>query len=181
MPRNPNKRRCQTKGCKAYAMRSLPGGAPANHCRSHLDHVLGRRNVGAPKGNLNAVKTGRYAHPVRNEILTSIALEITNDPDQMPAILSRELHKLYDRTGDVFASMYLMTRLIRQLLPLVADHMFHIELYNFLQNVPTISRPSMEAAIWSEALPLNPLKRLSALREANEHLQFIINNPDNNP
>jgi hypothetical protein len=71
MPRNPSKRCFQTPRCNAFTMRSLPGGvkskpgqtklnedqpigpswggAPANHCRSHLDHVLDPRNVGAPK------------------------------------------------------------------------------------------------------------------------------------
>jgi hypothetical protein len=52
MPRNPNKRHCQTPVCRNWAMRSHV------HCRPHLDHLLGPRGAGAPRGNLNACKTG---------------------------------------------------------------------------------------------------------------------------
>ena len=196
MPRNPNKRRCQTPGCKAYAMRSLPGGAPskpgqssigpsrdgipANHCRSHLDHVLGRRNVGAPKGNLNAVKTGRHAHPLSKEKLESLSHEIAQRPNETPAILSREIYELFDRTGNSYNTIVLLARLSQQLLPLTADQRFHIELYNFIQQIHPESRAKTESLIWNLVMPLNPLDRLTSLREIVEAFHQKNNSRDIN-
>ena len=51
MPRNPDKRRCAREGCKAWAMRGAE--SRASHSRSVA--------VGAPEGNLNALKHGFYA------------------------------------------------------------------------------------------------------------------------
>ncbi|MGD8857605.1 MAG: hypothetical protein PVG33_14830 [Chloroflexota bacterium] len=35
-----------------------------NRCRSHLDPLLGPRGAGAPRGNLNALKTGEHINPI---------------------------------------------------------------------------------------------------------------------
>ena len=58
MPRNPNKKRCQIPNCRSWAMHEH------SHCRAHLDHQLGPRGAGPPKGNVNALKSGRYAKPL---------------------------------------------------------------------------------------------------------------------
>lgn len=180
MPRNPHKRRCQSPGCKAYAMRQLPDGTAANFCRSHLDHLLGPRHVGAPRGNLNAVKSGRYAHPVPTDKLDTLALELAKDPDLMPLFLSDQYSVLQERTGDVFTSLLLLYRMLQQLLPLLADHLFHIEVSRFIQQMPPEVRPRIEAIVWQHTLKLNPMKRLTDFREvrADIYKQYDYLDPD---
>ncbi len=142
MPRNPNKRRCQTAGCNAWAMRSLPGSGnaqagrlrPANHCRSHMDHILGPHRAGAPKHNLNALKTGRYSHPLSKENLKLTAHALAQDPHTTTEILSGHINNLHSRSGDAYLTLLLLNRLTQQLLPLVADHRFHLELSDFLSS-----------------------------------------------
>ena len=132
MPRNPNKRRCQTPGCSAWAMRSLPGSAnalPANHCRSHMDHILGPHRAGAPKGNLNALKTGRYAlsttgQALSKENLQLIAHAIAQNPHQVAEILSGHINLIQRLTGDAYLTLLLLTRLSERLLPLIASPSF---------------------------------------------------------
>ena len=158
-------------------MRSLPGSAnavPANHCRSHMDHILGPHRAGAPKGNLNAVKTGRFAQPAwRTQF--SQAESAQPNPHQAAEILSGHITRIQDRTGDAYLTLLLLARLTEQLLPLVADHRFHLELSRFLNSLPPASRPSMEKTVWKYAAPYNPFDRLTLLRG-------IINGipPDNN-
>ena len=137
MPRNPNKRRCQTAGCNAWAMRSLPGSVnstPTNHCRSHMDHILGPHRAGAPKHNLNALKTGRYSHPLSKENLKFTAHALAQDPHTITEILSGHINNLHSRSGDAYLTLLLLNRLAQQLLPLVADHRFHLELSDFLSS-----------------------------------------------
>jgi hypothetical protein len=154
MPRNPNKRCCQTPGCNAWAMRSLPGsgnttpaqaggtpaqagGTPANHCRSHMGPILGPHRVGAPKRNLNALKTGRCAlsmtgHPLSKGNLELTAHLIAQKPHQIAEILSGHINLIHSRTGDAYLSLLLLARLTQQLLPLEAGHRFHLGLSDFL-------------------------------------------------
>ena len=117
MPRNPHKRRCQSPGCRAYAMRQLPDGAPADYCRSHLDPILGPRQAGPPKGNTNALKTGRYAFPVPKDKLDKLAFDLAQDPDRLPIFLAHQFKILHEGTGDVFKAFILYYRFLQQLLP----------------------------------------------------------------
>ena len=172
MPRNPNKRRCQTPGCSAWAMRYLPGSGntvPANHCRSHMDHILGPHRAGAPKGNLNALKTGRYAlsttgQALSKENLQLIAHAIAQNPHQVAEILSGHINLIQRLTGDAYLTLLLLTRLSERLLPLIADHRFHLELSDYLKTISPDLRPSFEATVWKHALPFNPIERLTLLR-----------------
>lgn len=173
MPRNLNKRLCQTPGCRAFAMHQLPDGTPANHCRSHLDHLLGPRTAGAPKGNLNAVKTGRYANPLSKKELQTIAHTITEDPQQTPAVIFEALHAVHQRTRDPFLTLALLSRLAQQLIPYIADQRFHKELNRLLEEFPPQARPEIESVIWKETIKLTPLDRLKILRDAVSSLQDI--------
>ena len=91
MPRNPSKKKCQIPGCRNWAMRGH------NHCRPHLDQFLGPRGAGAPENNVNAVKTAKNAAPFSAPQINQIALQITQNPDQIKQTLhgaidgSREL------------------------------------------------------------------------------------------
>ena len=62
-------------------------------------------------------------------------------------------------------TIVLLARLSQQLLPLTADQRFHIELYNFIQQIHPESRAKTESLIWNLVMPLNPLDRLTSLRE----------------
>ena len=184
MPRNPNKRRCQTPGCSAWAMRSLPDSGNtslANHCRSHMDHILGPHRAGAPNHNLNALKTGRYAHPLSKENLKLTAHAVAQDPHTITEILSGHINNLHSRTGDAYLTLLLLNRLTHQLLPLVADHRFHLELSDFLKSLPPASRPSTETTVWKYALPFGPFDRLSFLRRFIDWHLTNYNQRESNP
>ena len=159
MPRNPNKRRCQTPGCNAWAMRCLPGSkisVPANHCRSHMDHILGPHRSGAPKRNLNALKTGRYANPLSRENLELTAHAIAQHPHQIAEILSGHIDLLHSRIGDSYLTLLVVGRLTEQLSAFVADQCFHLELADFLTSChgqPATRVPSRYGSHHLEARP----------------------------
>ena len=52
------------------------------HCRPHLDHELGPRGAGAPRGNLNAFKTGANINPFSKAQIQRIAHSLAQDPDR---------------------------------------------------------------------------------------------------
>ncbi len=189
MPRNPNKRHCQSPGCNAWAMRYLPGSGkalPANHCRSHMDHILGPHRSGAPKRNLNALKTGRYAlsktgQPLSTENVEFTAHAIAKKPHQIAEILSGHIKLIHGRTGDAYLTVLILARLTALLSPLLADHRFHLELADFLETLPPAARPDMEATIWKYALPFNPFDRLKFLRGVINGMLPENNQRESNP
>ena len=93
MPRNPNKRHCQKPGCRNWAMR---GHA---HCRPHLDHELGPRGAGAPRGNLNAFKTGANITPLSKPQIRRLAHSLVRDPDNFRDPLVDLVDELSRRVG----------------------------------------------------------------------------------
>jgi hypothetical protein len=102
-----------------------------------MDHLLGPHRAGAPKRNLNALKTGRYAlsmtgHHPSKENLKLTAHAVAPNPHQITEIISGHLNLIHCRTGDPYLSLLLLARLTEQLIPLVADHRFHLELADFL-------------------------------------------------
>ena len=184
MPRNPYKRHCQTPGCNAWAMRYFPGSgnaAPANHGRSHMDYILGPHRAGAPKRNLNTLKTGRYAHPFSKENLKLTAHAVAQNPYQIAEILAGHINLIHSRTGDAYLSILLLSRLTEQLIPLVADHRFHLELADFLKSLPPASRASMETTIWKHALPFDPFGRIALLRGVINGIPPKNNQRESNP
>ena len=87
MPRNPSKTPCAVPGCRNWSMRDH------THCRAHHisssvgarpDAELGPRSVGAPCGNLNALKHGRYSNPLSEadlERLVVVAMQSKHGAD----------------------------------------------------------------------------------------------------
>ena len=59
MPKNPNKRKCEIVGCKAWATRG------SKLCAAHS----GRAGGGAPAGNTNRLKHGLYSYHYTDEEL----------------------------------------------------------------------------------------------------------------
>jgi len=93
MPRNPSKTPCAVPGCRNWSMRDH------THCRAHHisssvgarpDAELGPRSVGAPGGNLNALKHGRYSNPLSESDLERLVVVATQskhgaDPERRVA------------------------------------------------------------------------------------------------
>ena len=162
MARNPNKKRCQIPNCRSWAMRDQ------SHCRSHLDPQLGPRHAGAPKGNFNALKSGRYANPLTADELQTLAHQLSGQPDSMPNNLASTLEfavqSIQSRATSPLHTMILLARLINQLLPYMADIEYAAGLEAFMQRLPPEKRPSIQSQIWKYALPLNPLQRPLLIR-----------------
>jgi hypothetical protein len=68
------------------------------HCRSHLDHIVGSRGVGAPDGNLNAIKSGDHAHPLSDRYIMDLAHKLVQRPDQLKTKLNQVINQLYRPT-----------------------------------------------------------------------------------
>ena len=64
MPRNPNKRRCQTPGCNAYAMRSLPGGAQSKPGQSKLNASWTEAELFSPRPADQPLFQAELAQPI---------------------------------------------------------------------------------------------------------------------
>jgi len=164
VPKNPNKRPCQTPGCRAWAMRGL------NHCRSHSDHLLGRRAAGPPIGNRNAVKSGRNAHPVAPDKLKPLAFRITRHPDRLPQIIAETARSLHRRSHDPVTTLLLLERTLQELIPFVSDNLFASQLDAYLRRCPLAERAGTRALIWKHALPMDPVARLRLIKAIDDNI-----------
>jgi len=135
-----------------------------SHCRSHLDPHLGPRYAGPPKGNFNALKSGRYANPLSSAELTGLAHQLADEPDSLPHHLEFVVQSIHGRSTSSLHSLILLARLLNQLLPYLADIEYTAELEAFMQSLPPEKRPGIQTQIWKYALPLNPLQRPLLIR-----------------
>ena len=158
MPRNPNKKKCQIPGCRNWAMRGH------NHCRPHLDQFLGPRGAGAPENNVNAVKTAKNAAPFSTPQINQIALQITQNPDQIKQTLHDAIDSILRRTDDPFKILLLFQLLLVQLIPQVADNIFVDEIDAFLPRLPPEIRTTFLTNAWQGALSKDPATRLKLIR-----------------
>jgi len=164
MPRNPSKRRCEAPGCKAWSMRS-------HHlCRSHRDHDLGPRGAGAPKGNLNAFKTGEYATLPVLPAISRLGLDIARDPEHLPEQIAQLTLEIHGRSGDPIKTLEILRRIFPNLIPHVADSTFLVELQDYLPQLPLEWRAHFLKVLYKTALPLPPAGRIKLLRELMERL-----------
>ena len=123
MPRNRNKTPCQVPNCRNYAMRGH------THCRSHRDHELGNRGGGAPPGNLNAINTGRHAHPVSPTDLQQGAHQLTIQPELLTKWLGQAVDSVQSRTGgDPYRSLVALRSVLSHLASHVAADLFKTEM-----------------------------------------------------
>jgi hypothetical protein len=158
MPRNPNKARCQVPGCRNWAMRGQ------TRCRPHRDAELGPRGGGAPRGNLNALKTGQFTHPVAGADLHRLAAQLARDPDRLPEHLAGVAHAIHSRTADPVKTLLALRATLSDLLPLVAGHLFDAELSAFLHRLPPARRDPFQALVRQGSRHLAPEHRLAFLR-----------------
>lgn len=167
MPRNPNKGRCQIPRCKAWAMRDH------THCRPHRDLELGPRGAGAPKGNLNALKTAANAHFLPEPELKQLGYEIAQDADFLKKYLIQLLEEV-DRCADTpIKTLLLYTRLLQQLTPVVSNNLFMVELKDYLQRLPPSRRSAFQTTIWKHAILRDPMSRLDFLRGVVNRLESV--------
>jgi hypothetical protein len=164
MPRNPEKTRCQVPGCRNYAIRGR------THCRSHSDAELGPRGAGAPPGNLNAVRTGRDAHPLSRDDLDQLVHSILSDPDQLPHHLDVAIQSLHDRAGDPVKTLVALQALVPDLVNRVADGLFIERLRALVHQLPPSRRKGAELSVWRQALLLGPIAKLELLNQLQANL-----------
>jgi hypothetical protein len=159
MPRNPNKARCQVPGCRNWAMRGH------SRCRAHRDHELGPRPVGAPAGNLNALKTGQHAHPLPQPALDDLARQLVDEPHLFPYHLGLTAQSLYDRTPDPQQALRAFRATLDDLQPLVTHHQFLADVSAFLDHIPPHSHEEVTRYILASLAPCPPLQRLRTFRQ----------------
>jgi len=159
MPRNPNKRRCQTPNCRNWAMRGRA------LCRAHRNHELGSGPVGAPKGNFNALKNAVYAQLMAPEQLGGLAHRIAQDPYHLDRQLASVVTVIHQRAGrDPLNTLLLVGALVKQLLDPVAKALFKQQLEAYLNQLPDHDRADFQAILWKHAMPLSPADRVIYLR-----------------
>ena len=165
MPRNPAKTRCQVPGCRNWAMRGH------TRCRSHRDHELGRRGGGAPPGNLNALKSGRHAHPVSLPALDLLAGQIVDRPEQLPDHIAGIVRSIQDRTRDPHKVLLAFQPTLASLISLVAKEVFVAEVNALLRQTPPSRRGSLLRIIKRHARHQAPGAALRTLRELTTELE----------
>jgi hypothetical protein len=180
MPRNPDKRHCQTPKCHNWAMRDH------SHCRVHRNRELGRGRAGAPIANLNALKTGDNAQPLSQDQLRDLAIRLAHDPygfdrHLLPAVI--DIHQRADHHP--LKTILLLRRLLDQLYDPVASAIFNLLLEGYLNKLPEALRPEMQTQIWKQAIPFSPLHRIILLQKISDRFppekisaQFSIDPPE---
>ena len=182
MPRNPNKRHCQTPNCKNWAMRGR------FLCRSHLNHTLGPTGAGAPAGNLNAYKTGAHINPLSKTQIKRLAHQLAENPDHFLPTVNQLVQDLYHRgrplrdparsrsDKEVIVPQNVKTLLalqavLKHLTDYLAINLFTPELAQLVDHFPPSERPELQSTLWRTLLPLPPVERLLAIRKVNSQLE----------
>ena len=153
MPRNPDKRRCQTPRCGNWAMRGR------THYLSHLDHLLGPLGAGAPDGNLNALKSGDYAHPLSERVIMDLAHALVQRPDQLKTKLTQVINQLYRRSGPIPSDLRTLKTLVsleivlKSLISHFANDLFVMELEALTNNFSPATQAEYKSRLWKAALP----------------------------
>ena len=168
MPRNPDKKRCEVPGCRAWAMRGH------TRCRAHRDAERGPRGAGAPPGNLNALKHGRYSQPLPPLDLERLADHLVEHPEGLPYRVGLAAHSIQDRAGDPFLALIALRRLLAQLIPLVGARLFAAELRAFLQHLPAPMRAPTLELIRRSAPRDSPEERLVLLRKLEKTIDGTV-------
>jgi hypothetical protein len=150
MPRNPDKRHCQTPTCHNWAMRYQ------SHCRVHRNPELGS----------GPVKTADYSQPLTQDQLRDLAVRLGHDPygfdrQLLPVII--DIHQRADHHP--LKTIILLRQLLDQLFDPVATAIFNLMLENYLDKLPEAERPDFQAYIWKHAVRFTPLNRIVLLQK----------------
>ncbi|MBN1316159.1 MAG: hypothetical protein JXA42_11840 [Anaerolineales bacterium] len=162
MPRNPNKTRCYYPHCKNWAMRGR------TLCRAHRqfepDAKLEKGKGGAPRNNLNALKTGRHTHPASPPDLDELVRKIIYRPDEFPLAVGLAVQSIHERTQDPLSRILGLFRLVQELVPLVTNQLISIEVKNLLGFFPPEKQASTGSILQKHCAHLNALEQLRFIR-----------------
>jgi hypothetical protein len=151
-------------GCRAWAMRDHV------HCRSHRDRELGPRNAGAPYGNLNAAKHGRYTKRQSADKLRRMAHEIAQDPEHLPRYINKTVRELHALSPCPTITLLFLRKMLAPLVQVLAEALFTAELDAFLEELAPHNRPSVKSHLWKSSIKLPPVERLMMLRQVLEEI-----------
>lgn len=146
------------------------------HCRSHLDPILGPRGAGAPPGNINAYKTGRYISPLSPIQIKRLAHDIAQDPDNFEQHLTNLVHDLWARVGSdktippALKALLALNGITTHLIPHLANELFITELNQLLQQFPPADRADLQSTLWRILLTVPGPQRITVLRKFKSNL-----------
>ena len=178
MPLNPNKKRCAVSGCNAWAMRGH------THCRAHRDaepgsrrqRGAGARGAGAPPNNLNALRHGRYSHPLPDLDLQRLAAGIVEQPDDLPYRVGLAVQSIHARAGDPALTLVATSRLLSQLASQVAAALFDRRLQAYLCDLPAPLRERVRSTFERLAAVHSPVERLLLLKKIKKREKTMTGN-----
>jgi hypothetical protein len=139
-------------------------------CRAHRDAELGPRGVGAPFGNLNALKHGRYSHPFSSSDLESLATALVERSGDLSSHLHLAIQSIQARTDDPMMTLVALRALISQLTRVVAAWLFIAEFQALLQALPPPRRLKLMAVIVKAVSGRSPERRLLFIRNVRKQL-----------
>ena len=128
--------------------------------------------MGAPTGNLNALKHGCHSHPLPLPDLERLATAaISGEPGDFARQIDLAVRAIQARTGwsdasgDPFLTLVALRRLLTQLAALVAGNLFDVELQAATELLPAPTRAYLHGRITRHAALLEPEARLLLLRK----------------
>jgi hypothetical protein len=133
-------------------------------CRAHRSAELGPGGGGAPTGNLNALKTGRHAHPLAGDELSTTSDALLEQPADLPERMAALTRLILSRTGDPISTLVALRALFTQLIEACAARAFERELDAALDALPSTVRLLYRARIDALAIHHDAMGRLSLLR-----------------
>jgi hypothetical protein len=163
VPHNPNKTPCAAPNCHNWAMHGQA------YCRSHRNAELGAGGAGAPDGNLNALKTGRRAHPLPGDQLAAASNAILERPGELPERMAELTRLILSRVDDPILILVALRSLFAQLVEACAARAFERELDLALDGLPAHLRLLYRAQIDALSLQHDAEQRLWMLRDTQRH------------
>jgi hypothetical protein len=177
MPRNPSKTRCAVPGCRNWSMHDH------TRCRSHReappqrgngDAEIGPHSVGAPGGNLNALKHGRYSNPLSEPELERLVVLATQQPDDLAYHIALLVRAIQDRIGDPsseaeipgirsFRTLLVVNRALLKLIDRLASARRRAEIAEALSALPPGVQERVQAELEALTSRTTPVRALALL------------------
>jgi len=175
MPRNPSKTHCAVPGCHNWSMRDH------TRCRAHRasssvgvrrDAEPGPRTVGAPRGNLNALKHGRYSNPLPEPDLERLVVVATQQSDDLAYRIALLVRAIQDRIGDPsngaetpgirsFRTLLVVNRALVKLVDRLASTLLRAEIAETLSVLPPGVRERVQAELEAFTSRTSPTRALA--------------------
>jgi hypothetical protein len=133
-------------------------------CRAHRVDELGPGGAGAPLGNLNALQTGRHAHPLHGDELSAASCALLDPAGDLSTHVADLTRSIASRTEDPFLVLVALRAAVSQLVEATAARIFECELAEALAPLPEPLRDRHHARICALVAALRPEQRLFMLR-----------------